>query len=429
MSSWPEMTFAEAGVELFDCDHQTPEFYSDGLPYVTIPQMRDGELDLNNARLISETDFTQWTRKTAPQTDDIVLSRRCNPGETAIVRKGMKFALGQNLVLLRSINTEIYPPYLRWMVQGPEWWNQVGKFLNHGAVFESLKCRDVPNFLLPVPPREQQAMIADLLSALDDKIVLNRRVAETASELARGLYKSWFVDFDPVRRTVGAPSCLPAHLAGLFPSRLTDSGLPEGWEMSRVESVYDIVAGNTPSTEVERYWNGPHAWTTPKDLSRLTTPVVLESDRTLSDAGLDACSSGLLPVGTLLLSSRAPIGYLAFTQVSTAINQGIAAFRRKALSTSFAWAWCHANMALIIASANGSTFLEISKGRLKQLPMIQATEPVMQAFVEMVDPLIARIVNATEQNASLTATRNALLPKLISGDLRIRQVETIAEGV
>ena len=421
------MTLRQAGVELLDCDHQTPTFTDQGLPYVTIPQMRHGEINVAEARRISAADFNHWTRKAKPQANDVVLSRRCNPGETAVVRSGMTFALGQNLVLLRSIGDKIVPEYLRWMVRGPDWWVQIGKYLNHGAVFDSLKCGDVPSFLLPVPPRIEQERIAELLSSLDDKIALNRRMAGTLDGIARTLFQSWFVDFDPVRRVAtGQGPDLPAPLASLFPTTRNQNGLPEGWTMGRVGDVFDIVAGNTPSTEQALFWGGTHAWATPKDLSKLSAPILLTPERALTDEGLRACSSGLLPAGTLLLSSRAPIGYLAFTNQPTAINQGIAAFRRKNVSTSFAWMWCRTNMALIKASANGSTFLEISKGVLRQLPMIQGPEQVMRAFAEIADPLVGRLVTLVKQNATLAALRDTLLPRLISGELRVRDAETIA---
>ncbi|MEK5764559.1 restriction endonuclease subunit S, partial [Acinetobacter junii] len=106
---------------------------------------------LDGARLISEEDFILWTKKAKPKMNDVILSRRCNPGESAYVPESLEIALGQNLVLLRSDGSVIYPPFLRWLVQGNEWWEQVNKFLNVGAVFNSLKCKDIPNFKLTIP--------------------------------------------------------------------------------------------------------------------------------------------------------------------------------------------------------------------------------------------------------------------------------------
>src|SRR5438309_1662262 len=139
---WPTIRLRDAGVELIDCDHRTPPAAESGYPYVAIPQLRGGRIDLSNARRITPDNFAEWTRKAQPAPYDVVLSRRCNPGETAFVPPGLEFALGQNLVLLRADGTKVYPPFLRWLVRGPQWWEQIAKFLNVGAVFDSLKCAD-----------------------------------------------------------------------------------------------------------------------------------------------------------------------------------------------------------------------------------------------------------------------------------------------
>lgn len=156
MTTWREMTLHEAGVTLIDCDHRTPPAATRGYPYVAIPQLKEGRLDISDVRRISQEHFVEWTKKAKPRHYDVILSRRCNPGETAHVPARLECALGQNLVLLRSDGTKLFPPFLRWLVRGPEWWEQIGKFINVGAVFDSLKCADIPNFRLPIPPIPEQ---------------------------------------------------------------------------------------------------------------------------------------------------------------------------------------------------------------------------------------------------------------------------------
>jgi ORF6N domain len=140
------------GVQLIDCDHRTPPAAEAGYPYVAIPQIKNGRINLSDARRITRQHFLEWTRKAHPQAFDVVLSRRCNPGETACVPSGAEFALGQNLVCLRAKSPRVYPPFLRWLVRGGDWWEQVGTFINVGAVFDSLRCADIPNFELTIPP-------------------------------------------------------------------------------------------------------------------------------------------------------------------------------------------------------------------------------------------------------------------------------------
>ena len=242
---WPKLSLREAGVELIDCDHRTPAVCEAGFPYVAIPQLKDGHINLADARLISAADFTDWTRKAKPQAHDVVLSRRCNPGETAYVPEGKTFAVGQNLVLLRSNGTKLYPPFLRWLVRGPEWWDQIEKYLNYGAVFDSLKCADVPHFTLTIPPLGEQRRIAHILGTLDDTIELNRRMNATLEAMARALFRSWFVDFDPVRAKAEGrePVGMDAATAALFPDEFEESELgeiPKGWEVKTIDELAEI---------------------------------------------------------------------------------------------------------------------------------------------------------------------------------------------
>ena len=249
---WPTLSLRSANVMLIDCDHWTPTAAVAGYPYVAIPQLRNGRIDISVVRLISQQDFVEWTRRAKPAPYDVVLSRRCNPGETAFVPPGLEFAVGQNLVLLRADGEHVYPPFLRWLVRGPEWWEQIAKFLNVGAVFDSLKCADVPEIELCIPPLPDQRGIADILGTLDDKIDLNRRMSQTLEAMTRALFKSWFVDFDPVRaKAEGRDPGLPKALADLFPAAFEESELrsvPRGWT---VVPLSDVIEVNPPRALVK----------------------------------------------------------------------------------------------------------------------------------------------------------------------------------
>lgn len=276
------------------------------------------------------------------------------------------------------------------------------------------------NWEVRAPDLPEQIRIADILDAIDSKIEHNHRVVSTLEEMALALFDSWFVDFDPVHaKAEGRDPALPAEIAALFPDRFGDDGLPVGWVMDKVGTLFDIVAGNTPSTFNEDFWGAGHAWATPKDMSSLRSPILDQTSRQLTDAGLAAASSGLVPAGSLLLSSRAPIGYLAFAAMPLAINQGIAAFVRKQISTFYAWAWCQMYMDIIKSGANGSTFQEISKGTLRQLPMLRPSSAVTVSYDSIVSSYYKRVVQISEEIETLTYVRDLLLPMLISGELRV----------
>lgn len=187
-AAWARLSLKAAGVELIDCDHRTPAAAPDGVPYIAIPQLRDGHIALDGVRRISETDYLEWTKKLTPQTDDVVVVRRCNSGDSAHVPAGLKCAIGQNLVILRANGPKVLPQYLRWLVRGTEWWDEVGKYINVGAVFDSLRCRDIPNFELPIPPLGEQKEISTVLAALDDRVTLLRETNATVEAIAQALF-------------------------------------------------------------------------------------------------------------------------------------------------------------------------------------------------------------------------------------------------
>ena len=288
---------------------------------------------------------------------------------------------------------------------------------------------------LTVPPLPEQRAIAHILGALDDKIELNRRMNETLEAMARALFKSWFVDFDPVRAKMeGRDTGLPQDIASLFPDRLVDSEMgviPEGWEVSEIGKEVNAVGGSTPSTKESSYWHqGEHHWATPKDLSNLWSPVLLGTSRKITSAGLKRIGSGALPIGTVLLSSRAPIGYLAVTEVPTAVNQGFIAMKcEQRLPNLYVLFWCYENLDYIRDIAGGTTFAEISKKAFRPVPVIVPSEAILAMHIRLSRPLYHRLVVNMKETVTLAALRDTLLPKLISGEIRVGDAERAVEFV
>jgi type I restriction enzyme S subunit len=276
------------------------------------------------------------------------------------------------------------------------------------------------------PPLAEHKAIAAVLGALDDKIELNRRMNATLEAIARALFQSWFVDFDPVRAKIdGRKSAgLDEATAALFSATFQDSPIghiPKDWTVEPVGKVVECVGGGTPSTAEPKYWDGgTHHWTTPKDFSSLQAPVLLDTDRKLTDAGIAKISSGLLPAGTLLLSSRAPVGYLAIATMPVAINQGFIALKcNERASNFFMLNWCQTNMAEIESRATGTTFAEISKQNFRPISVVLPAKQLMAAFTAKVAPLYATIIANLHQSRTLTTLRDVLLPKLLSGEVPV----------
>lgn len=278
-----------------------------------------------------------------------------------------------------------------------------------------------------IPVVEDQRAIAGILGALDDKIEQNRRTARTLERLARAIFRAWFVDFEPVKAKAEGATAFPSMPGPVFdalPTRFVESAIgpvPEGWEVKAIGDVVSAKGGGTPSTKNAEYWDGgEHCWATPKDMSRLAHPVLLGTERRITDAGVNCISSGILPVGTVLMSSRAPVGYLAIAGVPTSINQGfIAMVCDGPLPPTYVLNWAFASLDAIKAHASGTTFPEISKKNFRPLPVVVPTSDVIVAYRQAADPLFDLLTACVKENELLAAMRDYLLPKLLSGQVRV----------
>ena len=321
------------------------------------------------------------------------------------------------------------PSYYFYYLRSHHGRSVIRAIVEQGAGASGIRGSDLVALDVLWKPLPEQRTIAHVLGTLDDKIELNRRMNATLEAMARALFRSWFVDFDPVRAKMeGRDAELPKDIADLFPDRLVDSELgeiPENWDVSEIGSEVKAVGGGTPSTKEPIYWNGGrHCWATPKDLSKLSSPVLLGTDRKITDAGVRKISSGLLPRGTVLLSSRAPIGYLAITEVPTAVNQGfIAMICQKRLPALYVLSWCHENLERIKDVSGGSTFAEISKQTFRPFPVVVPPKRVLGVYDEASRSLHGRVVSNTRESGLLASLRDALLPKLVSGELRVNGLE------
>ena len=344
-------------------------------------------------------------------------------------REGRRYLHNQRLGKVCVIDPDLEDRYIYYVMCGNEYRHEVLASAT-GTTVKHTSPNRIKRFRFQLAPPSEQRAIAHILGTLDDKIELNRRMNETLEAMARALFKSWFVDFDPVRaKMAGRDPGLPHFLADLFPHRLVDSELgeiPEGWEVSRIGDEVSALGGSTPSTKEPSYWNcGQHNWATPKDLSELSSPVLLETARKITDVGVNTISSGLLPAGTVLMSSRAPIGYMAIAESPTAVNQGfIAMVCNKRLPNIYVLYWCQDNLEYIRGIAGGSTFAEISKKAFRPILVTVPSHEVLSAYQSIVRPLFHRLVKNVKEVATLVQTRDLLVPKLISGTIRLNDDET-----
>ncbi len=412
---WPMQPMKAIALGIFDGPHATPARRNSGPVFLGISSLNGGRIDLTQSDHVSESDFDKWTRRVTPAEGDLVFSYETRLGEAASIPRGLRCCLGRRMGLVRPNPAKIDPRFLLYAYLGPEFQEVLRERTVQGSTVERILLTEFPEFPIRVPPLPEQRAIAHILGTLDDKIELNRRMNATLEAMAQALFKSWFVDFD------GHEDLVESEI-GL---------VPREWDVRPIGEVVKVVGGATPSTQEPSYWDeGAHAWATPKDLSGLTVPILLGTERRITDAGLKRISSGLLPAGTFLLSSRAPIGYTAIAQVPVAINQGFIAIPPGGtLSAAYLLFWTRMNMDSIKGRASGTTFAEISKAAFRPIPVAIPPAERLEEYDERVSALLLRIVANARESQQLTTLRDTLLPKLISGELRVPDAERALEGV
>ena len=259
---------------------------------------------------------------------------------------------------------------------------------------------------IKLPPLDDQRRIASILSSLDRKIELNNKINADLEEMAQAIFKNWFVDFEPFKD-----------------GKFVDSELgmiPEGWKVGRLDEIADVVGGSTPSkAKPEYYTQKGIAWLTPKDLSNHPAVYTSRGVIDITEEGYNSTSTKLMPKGTILFTSRAPIGYISIAQNDICTNQGFKSLVPKKAGTCFLYCFLKYVTPEIENKSTGSTFKEASGSLMKSLQVIMPEQKVFEDFETIVSPLFARIESLEKENSRLSLLRDTLLPRLMSGELEV----------
>ena len=326
------------------------------------------------------------------KTNDLIISCSGTVGKISIINEeDPKGIISQALLILRADINKVTLRYLYYLLSSSQGFELLTQ-ASHGSVQVNIAERKVVEQIpLLLPTVQEQKAIAAVLSSLDDKIDLLHRQNKTLEAMAEALFRQWFVE-----------------------------EAQEDWEEAVLDDVITVKGGTTPSTKEPEYWDGTIHWTTPRDLSNHNSIFLFDTERKITEKGLSQIGSGLIPVGSVLLSSRAPIGYLAIADIPAAINQGyIAIVCDKLVSNYFIYLWCKANMEAIKNAGNGSTFEEISKSNFKALEVVIPPTGKLKEFDDVVSPSFEKIRTNKMQIRTLEKLRDTLLPKLMSGEVRV----------
>ena len=339
--------------------------------------------------------------------------------------------LTQDTVKLERIRKNISIDYIYWLLRTPQYRDYCRA---HATGTTNLGLSRDDFLAFPVPNEtDGRRGIVDSLMDLDDKIELNRRMDKTLEEMARALFKSWFVDFDPVRAKMeGRDTGLPPDIADLFPDRLVDSELgeiPEGWEVKTLDSFGEVVTGKTPSTKIPAYFGDEIPFLRIPDMHGKI--YALQTQMMLSSHGASSQPQKTLPPGSVSVSCIATPGLVVLNHHATQTNQQINSIipRDQALSKYIYWSCRQLSSDIKTGGTGGSVFVNMNKSAFSSLPALDAEPSIIHAFDQLVSPIHDSILANEKQSQILAQVRDALLPRLISGEMRVNTRDEEGEAI
>ncbi len=422
-SAWRRVALSDLADEI-TVGHVGPmasEYVVDGIPFLRSTDIEPFRIKMDEIKRISSRVHTQ-IEKSRLRPGDVVIVRTGKPGACAVVPSSLPEANCSDMVIVRP-GPELDPDFLCYYV------NSVAKdhVFSHlvGAVQQHFNVGSARTLTLSLPSLEMQRGIAGVLKALDDKITLNRKMNATLESMARALFKSWFIDFDLVRaKAEGRDPGLPQLLADLFPDSFEDSELgeiPRGWRVGCVDDEFDLTMGQSPpGNTYNEAGDGLPFYQGRKDFG-FRFPI----RRIYCTAPTRRAKQG-----DTLISVRAPVGDINMATEDCAIGRGVAAARHKTGSRSYSYQFMRSQAEVFGRfNAEGTVFGSIGKKDFHAISYVVPPRDLVVEFERRVALVDGRIESAEYETRMLTTLRDNLLPKLISGDLRVKDAEMIAERV
>ena len=421
---WTTLPLEDCMAAIIDYRGKSPEKTTFGVPLVTAKIVKGGRIE-KPEEFIAEADFDDWMRRGMPKPGDIVMTTEAPLGEVAQL-DGRKVALAQRVITLRGKPGILDNTFLKFLLQS----NPVQEELRSrgtGTTVVGIRQSELRKVSLTLPPLAEQKAIAAVLGALDDKIELNRRMNATLEAMARALFQSWFVDFDPIRAKLDGrpPAALDPATAALFPDSFQESSLgsiPHGWEVCPLSEKIQLLSGGTPKTSEPTYWDGDIPWYSVRDAPSETDVWVIHTDKHVTKLGIANSAAQVFPEKTTIISARGTVGKLALTAVPMAMNQSCYGVRGiTGYADYFTYYSLREATAQLQQRTHGTVFDTITTETFKTLDCIFPTPKITAAFDKLVEPLLAQIRANLHQSRTLATLRDTLLPKLLSGELSVTE--------
>lgn len=410
---------------------QISELGGTGPIFLRAGHITDTHIDFNDTENFRENLTEKVRPKMSKVGDTIITTKGNSTGRTSFVTDRMPpFVYSPHLSYWRSTNQKkLRAGFLRYWARSIEFIEQLSGMKASTDMAPYLSLSDQKRLSITVPPVAQQVTISETLGALDEKIELNRQMNATLEAMARALFQSWFVDFDPIRAKLDGrpPPGLDPATAELFPGSFRDSALghiPNGWEICKLVDKIELISGGTPKTSEPAFWNGDIPWYSVKDAPTETDVWVIQTEKQVTNLGIENSAAQILPEGTTIISARGTVGKLALVGTPMAMNQSCYGVRgtngNAAYFTYFALQRATAELK---QRTHGTVFDTITRQTFETLDCIFPPPQLTQAFDKVIAPLLTQIRNNLHQSLTLATLRDTLLPKLLSGELSILEDE------
>lgn len=430
MSDFQTSTLEDMCELVVDCPHFTPKWTTEGFVVIRNQNIRNGRLDLSNTSFTYKEDFERRITRAKPQEGDIIFTREAPMGEVCAIPEGLECCLGQRQVLLRP-KVDIDGKYLLFALQSPYVRHQI--FWNEGTGSTVSNVRIPVLKALKIPRQPNEKAIAHILGTLDDKIELNRRTNETLEAMAKAIFKDWFVDFGPTRAKMeGRAPYLPEELWSLFPGAIDDeTGLPQGWEERILSDLCSSIKnGGTPSRSKAEFWNdGTIPWF---KTGELTDSFLLQSSEKITPDAVLLSNAKVFPENTVVMAIYAAptVGRLGILTEPSTFNQACTGLiPNTQLGTYFLYLSLYFGREWFNSRANGAAQQNISKAIVEAYKAIVPDTKCLDSFNKVINPSFLTIKSYLEESRTLAELRDRLLPKLMSGEIRVKDAEKAAEEV
>ncbi|MEQ9436670.1 restriction endonuclease subunit S [Hyphomonas sp.] len=410
---------------------------SDGIPLIRVGDIVHGRVVADPTYRISPNVHHEY-RRTELEGGECLVTLVGRPGVAVPVPKSMAgWNAARALAVIRLKNPDDLNFFV-YAMASPKVQHRILNLCNT-TVQPTLNLKEIKTLELPWPDQEMRDEIANLLSAIDDKIELNRRTNETLEAMAQATFKDWFVDFGPVRRKMQGEADAIAILGGLiddpdratslaalFPDTLGDNGLPEGWREQPFSYFVEIMGGGTPKTSIEEYWGGQVPWYSVVDTPSGSDVFVFETQKTITPSGEKNSSARLVPPGTTIISARGTVGNLAMAAVEMTFNQSCyGLLPSNGTGPTYVYLATQHVVHRLQQMAHGSVFSTITRQTFDNAHLAASRHQIFEAFETIVAPLFAKIKSNVHENQTLAETRDYLLPKLMSGEIRAGLAEEL----